>query len=69
MDIKCPRGYLPVGGGGHFGVNSFPGASVGFNGILESDLDLSHKGWAVTAFVSPSSGNSSYTADAVCARW
>lgn len=69
IDIKCPRGYLPVGGGAHFGSGGWPGATSGFNGVLESDLDLSHKGWASTVYVSPSSGNSSYTADAVCARW
>jgi|HubBroStandDraft_1064217.scaffolds.fasta_scaffold28626_4 hypothetical protein len=68
-DVKCPAGYLPVGGGGHYGAGEFPGASFSFTGILESDIDLSHKGWAVTAYVSPSDSQSSFTADAICATW
>jgi hypothetical protein len=69
FDVLCPAGYVPVGGGGHFGVNSFPGAAPGFSGILESDIDLSHTGWAVTAYVSSESSRSSFTADAICATW
>src|ERR1700722_143570 len=68
-DIKCPAGYLPVGGGAHYGANSFSGALPGETGVLESDLDLTHKGWTLTVYVASDIGRSSFTADAVCAHW
>src|ERR1700722_6740658 len=68
-DIKCPAGYLPVGGGAHFGNGSFSGAFPDETGVLESDIDLTHKGWASTVYVASDIGRSSYTADAVCAHW
>jgi hypothetical protein len=67
FDVKCPRGYVPVSGGGHVGTNGWAPTLATQSGISASDVDLSHRGWAVTAYVVAPEGNTSFTADAVCA--
>ncbi|HUD37215.1 MAG TPA: hypothetical protein VMR14_09990 [Streptosporangiaceae bacterium] len=69
FDITCPSGYVPVGGGGHVGDNEWLGSNPAYTGISESDVDLAHTGWAVTAFVTSLQSRTSFTADAVCATW
>ena len=69
LNVRCPSGYAPVGGGGHVGSGEWSTTSPVFAGISGSDIDLNHKGWAVTAYVISPQGNTSFTADAVCARW
>jgi hypothetical protein len=67
VDLKCPSGYVPVGGGGHVGSGAWVAEQPALAGISASDLDLTHKGWSVTAFVTSEQGNTSFTADVVCA--
>jgi hypothetical protein len=69
FDITCPSGYVPVGGGGHEGAGVWLGSNPAYTGISESDVDLTHTGWAVTAFVTNAQSRTSFTADAVCATW
>lgn len=69
IDIKCPAGMSPVGGGAHYGSHGFPGGNASAQYIAESDLDVSHRGWAITAVVTSPVGNSAFTADAICAAW
>jgi len=67
VDVKCPTGYVPVGGGGHVGAGAWGADLPTQAGISASDADLSHRGWAVTAYVLAPQGRTSFTADAVCA--
>jgi hypothetical protein len=69
VTISCPAGLKPVGGGAHYGVNEFPAVAPSAVSIADSDLSLSHRGWSVAAYVSSSSGASSFTADVICASW
>jgi hypothetical protein len=67
VNVKCPMGYEPIGGGGHYGTNSFPGGvTSGGEYVAESDINVAHSGWE-TAVVNTESGRSSFTVDAVCA--
>ena len=68
LDLKCPAGMVPTGGGAHYGAGAFQGyANALYSYISESDLDFSHKGWASTAVVTNKAGTTSFTADVVCA--
>jgi hypothetical protein len=69
IDIACPAGMKPVGGGAHYGTHGWPGGNASAQYIAESDLDISHRGWEITAVVTSPVGNSSFTADAICAAW
>jgi hypothetical protein len=68
--VTCPRGMQPLGGGAHYGSNSFPNPVIpGSVGIQESDISLNRRGWTVAAYVAPSFGASTFTAHVVCGRW
>src|SRR5215472_15321150 len=42
VDVKCPVGMKPAGGGAHYGINGWPGSGNGsLIGISESGLDVS----------------------------
>lgn len=66
VDVACPSGKVPVGGGGHYGSsNVFPGGSK-YAFVVESDIDIAGTGWKTTfAVVSPQS-SSAFTATAIC---
>ena len=68
-NVICPKGMVPVGGGAHFGVNGFPGGNATFAYVAESDINLSHRGWASTLVVTGSQSSTSFTADVTCASW
>jgi hypothetical protein len=50
VDMKCPRGMQPVGGGAHYGQGSWLGGNPNGQGVTESSVDLSHHGWEISAF-------------------
>ena len=67
VDLRCPTAYVPVGGGAHYGSGGWPnGASASGAYVAQSDLDVSHRGWASTLAVTAPIGDSSFTADVVC---
>ena len=68
-NVLCPKGMFPVGGGAHYGSNGMPGGNATFAYVAESDIDLSHRGWASTLVVTGSQSSSSFTADVTCASW
>ncbi len=66
VDVKCPSGLVPVGGGAHVGVGGFVAPQPAAAGVNGSDIDMSHHGWASGLFVG-SEGRTSFTASVVCA--
>ena len=67
VDVKCPSGLVPVGGGAHVGNGSFIAGWPTEAGVLASDIDLSHRGWGAGVFVTGTTGPTSFTANVVCA--
>ncbi len=68
-NVNCPKGMVPVGGGAHYGSNSFSGGNATYAYVAESDINLAHRGWASTLVVTGAQSRSSFTADVTCASW
>jgi hypothetical protein len=65
VDVPCPTGKTPIGGGAHVG-NTFPGAGdARYAYVSESDIDESGTGWASTVVVS-GQPITEFTATAIC---
>lgn len=68
IDVRCPAGLDPVGGGGHVGWGTWPNNQTNYAFIADSSIDPSGRGWQVTAVVQTSlHGPWKFTATAVCA--
>jgi len=66
VDVHCPSGQVPVGGGAHSG-NAFPGlGNAQWAYVSESSIDESRTGWASTLVVTPAQGNTYFEANAIC---
>ena len=66
VDVHCPTGEVPVGGGAHYG-NAFPGlGNAQWAYVSESSIDESRTGWASTLVVTSTQGNSYFEANAIC---
>jgi hypothetical protein len=66
MDVQCPSGQVPVGGGAHYG-NAFPGlGNAQWAYVSESSIDESRTGWASTLVVTSNQGNTYFEANAIC---
>jgi hypothetical protein len=66
VDVQCPSGQVPVGGGAHYG-NAFPGlGNAQWAYVSESSIDESRTGWASTLVVTPNQGNTYFEANAIC---
>jgi hypothetical protein len=69
INVTCPAGMVPTGGGGHFGVGSWPRSSTATAYVSESSIDPAGNGWETTVVVEDGQGASSFTVSAVCARF
>ena len=66
VDVHCPSGQVPVGGGAHYG-NAFPGlGNAQWAYVSESSIDESRTGWASTLVVTSTQGNTYFEANAIC---
>ena len=66
VDVQCPAGQVPVGGGAHYG-NAFPGlGNAQWAYVSESSIDETRTGWASTLVVTSSQGNTYFEANAIC---
>ena len=66
VDVPCPTGMTPIGGGAHVG-NTFPGAGdARFAYVSESDIDETGTGWASTLVVVSPQFTTEFTATAIC---
>jgi hypothetical protein len=67
INVVCPAGMVPMGGGGHLGIGSWPRASAENGYVSESSIDLAGNGWETTVINAYSIGPLSFTVSAVCA--
>ena len=66
VDVHCPSGQVPVGGGAHYG-NAFPGlGNAQWAYVSESSIDESRTGWDSTLVVTSTQGNTYFEANAIC---
>jgi hypothetical protein len=66
VDVHCPSGQVPVGGGAHYG-NAFPGlGNAQWAYVSESSIDESRTGWASTLVVTANQGATYFEANAIC---
>jgi hypothetical protein len=66
VDVKCPIGDVPVGGGAHFGNSFSGGGDARFAYVSESDIDDAGTGWASTLVVTGAESASTFMATAIC---
>jgi hypothetical protein len=69
INVVCPAGMVPVGGGAHPGVNSWPRSDTEYGYVAESSIDLAGNGWGSTVVATDHGKSSSFTVSAVCARF
>jgi len=67
IDLKCPAGLYPVGGGAHVGHGTWIAEGVTKGYVSESDIDPSQRGWETTVWDIHPAGNSTFTANVICA--
>jgi len=66
VDLTCPKGLVPTGGGAHYQTGGFSEVSSDAY-VAGSDVDPSGRGWASALIVTPAQGSSSFTVNVVCA--
>jgi hypothetical protein len=66
VDIPCPKGLNPVGGGAHYGTGEWGDVNPPYSQILSSDVDLSGRGWEVAIALGAAESRTSFTVNAIC---
>lgn len=67
INVVCPAGMVPVGGGAHLGIGTWPRSDENDGYVAESSIDLAGNGWETTVVAAQHEPTSSFTVVAICA--